>query len=160
MSGEEIIDQDPEEQLFEEVVKAFSLYDRTGDGFIPAQEIHHVLRAVGGNPTQKEITSFADNVESDPDGNKQVDVDTMFAIVKDMLEMNKGNNDQRAIEDAFRVFDNDGKNTIDMSIIGHILMSMGDNLTEEEVENLYKEIEIDADGNINYADMIAHILEQ
>ena len=46
------------QEQIDEFKKAFSLFDRDGDGTINASELGTVMRSLGKNPTQAEIQSI------------------------------------------------------------------------------------------------------
>nr|KAG5692254.1 hypothetical protein BaRGS_011754 [Batillaria attramentaria] len=55
--------------------------------------------------------------------------------------------------EGFRVFDKEQNGYIASAELRHILTSLGEKLTDEEVDQLVQGVE-DAQGNINYEDLI------
>ena len=49
-----------------------------------------------------------------------------------------------------RVFDKEGNGFISAAEMRHIMMNLGEKLTEDEVEEMVHEGDIDGDGQINY----------
>lgn len=54
------------------------------------------------------------------------------------------------IREAFGVFDKDGSGCISATELKHVLMTMGERLTQEEVEIMIREADIDGEGQIHY----------
>lgn len=55
------------------------------------------------------------------------------------------------LQDAFKVFDKMGNGTVPAEDLRHYLTTLGEKLSEEEVDELIASAEVDSDGNIDYA---------
>ena len=55
-----------------------------------------------------------------------------------------------ALMDAFRVFDRDGNGVIDIDELHHIMVALGENLSEDEIRATLAEADADGDGVINF----------
>ena len=66
---------------------------------------------------------------------------------------------QDEIRDAFRVFDRDGNGFISVIDLTDVLLKIGEKLSQEEVEELMSEADIDGDGNIYYDEFVAMIFK-
>eukprot|EP00794_Sanderia_malayensis_P015080 gene15080-16636_t len=58
--------------------------------------------------------------------------------------------DEDMLRDAFRVFDADGSGSISVAEFKDAALEMGEIFSEEEVDEMIREIDIDGDGQINY----------
>ncbi|CAO2581908.1 Myosin light polypeptide 6 [Lemmus lemmus] len=127
-----------------EFKEAFQLFDRTGDG--------DVMRALGQNPTNAEVLKVLGN---------QMNVKVLdFEHFLPMLQTVAKNKDQGTYEDyveGLRVFDKEGNGTVMGAEIRHVLVTLGEKMTEEEVEMLVAGHE-DSNGCINYEAFVRHIL--
>ena len=63
------------------------------------------------------------------------------------------------IRDAFRVFDRDGNGFISVVDLQDVLLQIGEKLSQEEVDELIGEADIDGDGNIFYDEFAAMIFQ-
>ena len=48
------------------------------------------------------------------------------------------------------MFDKDGDGFIDPMELRHLLTNLGEKLTEEEVDDMIREVDIDGDGKVDY----------
>ena len=55
---------------------------------------------------------------------------------------------------AFRVFDKEGNGLIATGELKHIMMTIGDKMTEAEADEMIHEADIDDDGVINYEEFV------
>lgn len=62
------------------------------------------------------------------------------------------------VREAFSVFDRDGTGSISVVELRHIMTNLGEKLTDQEVNDLIKEIDVDNDGQIMYAGMANYSL--
>ncbi len=69
-----------------------------------------------------------------------------------MMMKNKmqDNESEDEIKEAFRVFDRDNNGFISASELRHVMTNLGEKLTDEEVDEMVREADIDGDGQINY----------
>lgn len=58
--------------------------------------------------------------------------------------------DDEELREAFRVFDKDGNGFISAAELRHVMISLGEKLTEEEVDEMIKEADTNGDGQIDY----------
>src|SRR5690242_11259047 len=56
---------------------------------------------------------------------------------------------------AFKVFDKDGNGFISAAELRHVMTNLGEKLTDEEVDEMIREADIDGDGQINYEEVPA-----
>ena len=55
----------------------------------------------------------------------------------------------------FRVFDKDGNGYISAAELRHVMTNLGEKLTDEEVDEMIREADIDGDGQVNYEEFVA-----
>uniref|UniRef100_A0AAV1VGM8 Calmodulin n=1 Tax=Peronospora matthiolae TaxID=2874970 RepID=A0AAV1VGM8_9STRA len=141
-------DQLTEEQIAE-FKEAFSLFDKDGDGTITTKELGTVMRSLGQNPTEAELQDMINEV--DADGNGTIDFPEFLTM---MARKMKDTDSEEEILEAFKVFDKDGNGFISAAELRHIMTNLGEKLTDEEVDEMIREADIDGDGQINYEEFV------
>uniref|UniRef100_A0A8C0WZ73 EF-hand domain-containing protein n=1 Tax=Castor canadensis TaxID=51338 RepID=A0A8C0WZ73_CASCN len=132
----------------EEFKEAFELFDRVGDGKILYSQCGDVMRALGQNPTNAEVLKVLGNPKSDELKSRRVDFETFLP----MLQAVAKNRDQGTYEEyleGLRVFDKEGNGKVMGAELRHVLTTLGEKMTEEEVETVLAGHE-DSNGCINY----------
>ena len=61
---------------------------------------------------------------------------------------------EEEIIEAFKVFNRNGNGLISTVELRHVMTNLGDNLTDEELDEMIRETYINEDGYINYKDVI------
>nr|XP_020827209.1 myosin light polypeptide 6-like [Phascolarctos cinereus] len=134
----------------------FQLFDRIGDRKILYSQCGDVMRALGQNPTNAEVLKVLGNPKSDEMNMKMLDFEHFLPTLQ-TVEKNK---DQGTIEDYIEglwVFDKEGNDTVMGAEIRHVLITLGEKMTEEEVEVLVAGHE-DCNGCINYEELVWMVL--
>eukprot|EP00252_Welwitschia_mirabilis_P015317 TRINITY_DN33658_c0_g1_i1.p1 TRINITY_DN33658_c0_g1~~TRINITY_DN33658_c0_g1_i1.p1 ORF type:complete len:151 (-),score=17.02 TRINITY_DN33658_c0_g1_i1:188-640(-) len=142
------------EQLTEERIsdfkEAFNLFDQDGDGCITTDQLGTVMRSLGKNPTEAEIKEMVREIESN--GKTLLD----FAEFLNMMAKKTRDVDsEEEIKNAFRVFDKEGTGYLCTAELRHVLTNLGEKLSDEEVDEMMKEANIDKDGRIKFEDFVS-----
>merc|ERR1711887_153664 len=141
-------DQLTEEQIAE-FKEAFSLFDKDGDGTITTKELGTVMRSLGQNPTEAELQDMINEV--DADGNGTIDFPEFLSL---MARKMKDTDTEEELVEAFKVFDRDGNGLISAAELRHVMTNLGEKLTDEEVDEMIREADVDGDGRINYEEFV------
>ena len=142
-----------EDKLTKDVKECFASFDRDKDGKISTKELGAVLRSLGLSPTAAELKTYAAEVDK---GNKgTIELKDVQAIVAKKIK-DKLAEDQ--LKKAFKVFDKEGNGFVDADELRHALTSLGEKFTQEEVDEMVKEIKVDADGQFNYDELVSQLL--
>jgi hypothetical protein len=62
--------------------------------------------------------------------------------------------DGKVLLEAFKVFDKDGNAFISAAELKHAMSKLGEKLTDEEVDDMIREADIDGDGQINFEEFV------
>ena len=106
------------------------------------------MRSLGQNPTEAELMDMINEV--DVDGNGTVDFDEFLIM---MVRKSKEADSEEELKQAFQVFDKDGNGFISAAELRYVMTSLGEKLTQEEVDEMIREADTDGDGQVNYEGM-------
>jgi calmodulin len=130
---------------------AFNLFDRDRDGLVNTNQIGDLLRSIGFMVTQEQVQQIAEGVK------------------KNVIELNdfKGLTNsvkaplcpEQEMVDYFRVFDKNGDGTVQANELRHVMTSLGEKFTDQELDELITEADEDGTGNINYANFVKNMYE-
>ena len=164
-----------------EFKEAFSLFDRTGDEKIFLAQAGDVFRALGQNPTNLEVAKVLGNPKAEDLNVKRLTASkkncieiwlflwcfftkcsqaVIFEEFLPMLQSISKNREQGSFEDfveGLRVFDKEGNGLIMAAELRHVLCTMGERLTDQEIDQLIQGQE-DQNGMVNYEEFIRTIL--
>ena len=142
-------------KLEKKLKETFYLVDIDKDNYINTKEVGLTLRALGIYLTETEINDINNNI--DPNNIGKVNYEDFKKTYIEKLQTNKTIDD---LINAFQFFDKNGTNKINFNQLKHNLKFMGDSLTEEEINTLKEEFNIDEEGNLNYINLSKKIFEE
>ena len=67
-----------------------------------------------------------------------------------MAKHMKEEDQEETLQAAFRTFDKDGSGRISADELRQVMHTLGETLTDEEIEDMIREADTDGDGQINY----------
>ena len=113
------------------------------------------MTGLGYNPTEAEIEEMVAMLDSNRNG--KIDFDEFLGMVS--RKMKVGATDEE-IKDTLRVFDKDCNGFISAAELRQALANFGQKLSEEEVDEIIKEVDFDGDGQIDYAEFVSMMKKQ
>lgn len=140
--------QGPKLELSEEqkadIKEAFDLFDNLGTGTIDTKELKVAIRALGFEPKKEEIKKMIQEVDSEGTGKLSFE-NFLRLMTQKMTEKDS----KEEIMKAFRLFDDDETGTISFKNLKRVAKELGENLTDEELQEMIDEADCDGDGEIN-----------
>jgi calmodulin len=119
------------------------------------------LNLVCGNPhfslPQNLPSRPFNHLQIDSDGNGTIDFPEFLTM---MARKMKDTDSEEEILEAFKVFDKDGNGFISAAELRHIMTNLGEKLTDEEVDEMIREADIDGDGQINYEEFVKMMMSK
>ncbi|XP_022171431.1 calmodulin-A-like [Myzus persicae] len=135
-----------------EFKEAFMLFDKDHDGRITEAELGVVMRSLGQRPTETDLRGMVKEV--DKDGNGSIEFDEFLLMMARKLKAADG---EEEMHQAFRVFDKNGDGFITFDELKRVMCSIGERLTDEEIEDMIKEADLNGDKKIDYKEFITII---
>ncbi|XP_047945565.1 calmodulin-like protein 8 isoform X1 [Salvia hispanica] len=161
-----------------ELQEAFSLFDKDGDGCITIEELGTVIRSLDQNPTEEELHDMINEV--DIDGNGTIEFAEFLNLMANKMKVNlthsyinnfssfhfgfyyfifntvfdQETDAEEELKEAFKVFDKDQNGYISATELRHVMINLGEKLTDEEVEQMIREADLDGDGQVDYDEFV------
>ncbi|KAG8936690.1 hypothetical protein FRC02_000148 [Tulasnella sp. 418] len=136
-----------------EYKEAFALFDKKGTGTVPREVLGDLLRALGQNPTQAEVSDIVDGAP------REVDYRTFLSILNRPDGFKPAGTADEFVR-GFQVFDKEGNGFIGAGELRYVLTQLGEKMTDEEVDELMKGVQVTPDGNVNYETFTRMLLSQ
>ncbi|TRZ03426.1 hypothetical protein DNTS_000420 [Danionella cerebrum] len=128
------------EEQKQEIREAFELFDTDASGKIEVKEL---------KPKKEEIRKMI--VEVDKDGTGKIS----FSDFQSMMTQKMAEKDSKEeILKAFRLFDDDETGKISFRNLKRVAKELGENLTDEELQEMIEEADRDGDGEVNQQEFL------
>ena len=125
----------------EKLWEAFKVFDSDGSGVISAEELGQIMQSLGQSPNETDLRDMIKEVDVDFSGS----ID--FEEFKALMVATQGDQESR-LKLAFSVFDENGSGQITTDELHSVMSQFG--LTEEELDEIIKEVDHDGDASINF----------
>lgn len=136
----------------------FTLFDKKGQGTISKHLFGDYLRAIGYNPTNQ----LTEDILAHGNAPDQLTLEAIGGLIgQNEAELDATTTGK--VEDfikAFQVFDKENTGKVSVGDIRYMLTSLGEKLSDEEVDELLKGVEVDGNGGVDYKKFIEDILRQ
>eukprot|EP00656_Telonema_subtile_P042057 TRINITY_DN47485_c0_g1_i1.p1 TRINITY_DN47485_c0_g1~~TRINITY_DN47485_c0_g1_i1.p1 ORF type:complete len:155 (-),score=27.64 TRINITY_DN47485_c0_g1_i1:39-503(-) len=143
------------EQQHKEFIFQFLLFDKDCDDYITTSELGTLIRSLGKYPTNSEVANLIEIVDGDKSG--LVSKEDFLKLMATQVAAAKQDTEED-VRDAFRVFEKTPDTFISASELRHILTDLGEQITDEQADELLKDADIDGDGQINYEELIHKLM--
>ena len=119
----------------DEYKSAFALCDKDHDGKLSAQEMGNIMRTLGKNFSNQELNSIISEIETK--GNGFIELDKFIELMADnKIDDITLKKEQTNLINAFKYFDRDETGLIDYDEFKHVLTSVSEKLSKEEIAKL------------------------
>ncbi|XP_063683382.1 uncharacterized protein LOC134817938 [Bolinopsis microptera] len=138
-------------EKYPERIEGFNLYDYHNDGYINSDDLGSALAAVGYIVSEGELAVVSEHLNI----NRGTDLhfSTFTAVIAHQIMACS----DAQIMDAFRMFDKEGRGTIDAKELKHITTVLGVQTDEEQIDDMVREVDVDGDGDIDFQEFVMMI---
>ncbi|KAL8565176.1 hypothetical protein ACOMHN_003963 [Nucella lapillus] len=142
------------EEQIAEFQEAFSLFDKDADGNITREEVGLAIRALGGTLTEIELEELVQDVGKYNNG--LVDFPEFLTLMARTVgtKGDDSHEDSDVMLEALTLLDHEKTGVISTDVLRHVLTTMGDQMTSEEVEELLKEADKEETGKVDYREFV------
>lgn len=129
------------------------------------------MRSLGQNPSESELQDMINEVDADNNGTidfpgttsskrcrkRKQRLMSEIEFLTMMARKMKDTDSEEEIREAFKVFDRDNNGFISAAELRHVMTSIGEKLTDDEVDEMIREADQDGDGRIDC--MVPHFTQ-
>merc|ERR1711935_603190 len=127
------------------VKDAFGQFDKKSEGQIKVGDIGSAMKKMGHNITPEFLEKWEEDI--DQDGTGYVEFEEFETLVRRKIQEDE---DERELKEIFRVLDKEKKGEVNTSELRWILKSLGDDLTEEDIDDMIADVDTDGSGWVDY----------
>jgi len=144
----------------------WELFDMEGAGKIYWNQIGEAIRSFGWAPTNEQWQKVVhlknggaeDTMPSKEDlGSKQVTFEEFLPVLAEVSQL-PSTGTKEDFTEGMKVFDKESNGYVLAVEIQHVLGSLGESLTQDEVSKIFKDVEVNSNGMMKYEDFVKHIM--
>ncbi|XP_019866334.1 uncharacterized protein LOC109595428 [Aethina tumida] len=132
-----------------DIKEAFDLFDTEHCGKIDTKDLKVAIRALGFEPKKEEIKKMIADMDKNATGKLTFD-DFLQLMSTKMAEKDS----KEEILKAFRLFDEEDKGKITFRDLKRVSQELGENLTNQELQEMIDEADRDGDGEIDQEEFL------
>ena len=140
----------PEDKIAE-YKEAFDMFDKDGSGTIDVGEIVKIMKNFGYPIKKSEAQRMISEIDDNGDG--ELDFEE-FVTLREKQTNYVDQTEEELVLTAFKSFDKDHDVKITNHEFKYLLTQMGDKFTDEELNLLFQESDLDINGTLDYQDFI------
>lgn len=133
------------EKQWTDAKNTFHLYVKKDSDNIATKDLDKVFKALALQVDDDKLKDWADEMDEEATGLLS------WEMFKELFERKlREDFDEKELKEAFRVLDSSKKGVIPVSDLRWILQNLGDDITEEEIEDMIAETDTDGSGTVDY----------
>lgn len=124
-------------------------------GHITTEELTIVLQQLGANAAPAQVAEFIASVDNDGDGRIQY-----AEFLQLMNKRVKADVPVDVLRQGFRCLDTRGTGKVHAGELRYVLTGVGEKLSNDEVDEILKEVGTDAEGMVDYEQLLSTFVAQ
>ena len=137
------------QEMISEFKEVFSVFDKRGDGLIKIKYLKKVFKCLGQTPTQKEIDDMLNSFNMG--GYRKIKFDDFLKLIERKMKETK---DTDTYYEVFKMFDKEETGYISASEIKYMMTNLGENLTDQEVNEMLNCADTEESDKISYDEFV------
>ena len=138
----------------EAIEETFSIFDADSDGKIARETVPDVLRALGKAPTEKEAAEIVKGCK------EFVDLAAFKTLYRAQASLATPKKLEEDMLNCFRATDREGTGEIHEAELRQTLATLGEYLTNEQVDKLLRNVTVSGSGMIDYEKFVEMLLNE
>jgi len=143
------------ENILKDYRDAFVMFDLDKDGYITPKELAQVMKSLNYDSSETQVEGLFADVHGGRNG--KIGFEEFITL---MNKRNKEIDPEEEVINAFKVFDREGNGTISSIDLKYLMTTLGDKITEDEIDEMLRDADIDGDGYINYEEFVRMIMNK
>jgi myosin light chain 4 len=144
----------------------WELFDAEGQGKIYWHQIGSAIRSFGWAPTNAQWQSVVHKANGGEEdtmptkeqlNSKQISFEEFIPVIAEVSKL-PSTGTKEDFTEGMKVFDKDSNGYVLAVEIQHVLGSLGEALSQDEVANIFKGVETNSAGMMKYDDFVKHIM--
>ncbi|OZJ06800.1 hypothetical protein BZG36_00163 [Bifiguratus adelaidae] len=121
----------------------FALFDRENTGYITTESVARAMRLVGMSASPADVQKLVPNGRISYNQFQQL-----------IAEQEANGSDEKGMLAAFQMMDKSGTGNLNKTDFKAAMTRFGENFSDAEVDEMFKEADVDGDGMINYEEFL------
>ena len=146
---------DNQKDKVEECKKIFKLHSNGENGYINKNDLVTIFKSINIDASDEEIKEILKQL--DLEEKKEINYYEFLSIIN---QREKDVDEQEEVLKAFKVFDKDGNGLININELKDIMLSIGNNWDENEINEMFADADYDNNGYINYEEFVRTMMSK
>ena len=139
----------------DEYKKIFNSHKKDQDGSVNTSELANIFKSINIDASDEEIKEIIGKL--DLENKTEINYEEFLSIIN---QKDKDVDEEEEVLKAFKVFDKEGNGLININELKDIMLNIGNNWSEDELNEMLGEADIDMDGYINYEEFVRTMMSK
>ena len=139
----------------DEYKKIFNSHSKDQDGSVNTSELANIFKSINIDASDEEIKEIIQKL--DLENKKEINYEEFLTIIN---QKDKDVDEAEEVLKAVKVFDKEGNGLININELKDIMLNIGNNWSEDELNEMLGEADIDMDGYINYEEFVRTMMSK